>query len=177
MRPEPGGVGGSPRGSIEQGDIRVTHHSQRRYCGSIGLHPIMAFIPQTAGVLLKGVRGLLPWKLRGKSKYAGSCVFVFTSSIWLSSSLCDTLQSRHPDVFALRWTAPWWQSDGLWSRRFRRTFVCQILFYYQVELSHCLSRLGIKTVDIRLVFWIQALLLVSPCSMPNVAFWCESRSH
>lgn len=146
---------GSRRGSIEQGDIRVTHHSQWRYCGSIGLHPIMAFIPQTAGVLLKGVRGLLPWKLRGKSKYEGfMCVNVFTSSIWLSSSLCDTLQNRHPDVFALRWTAAWWQSDGLWSRRFCRTLVCHILFDYEVELSHSLSRLGIKTVDVRLVFWI-----------------------
>lgn len=45
-------------------------------------HPIMAFVPQIAGVLLKGVVGLLPWKLRGKSKYVGSCVrMCFTSSI------------------------------------------------------------------------------------------------
>lgn len=62
----------------QHGDTSQKLDCQWRYCGSIGFHPIMAFIPQTAGVLLKGVRGLLPWKLRGKSKYVGSCVRFFS---------------------------------------------------------------------------------------------------
>ena len=37
----------------------------------------MAFITQTAGVLLKGVKGLLPWKHRGKSK----CVYVCLATV------------------------------------------------------------------------------------------------
>lgn len=109
----------------------------------------MAFIPQIAGVLLKGVRGLVPWKLRCKSKYMGSYVRMCFTSFLLSihSIKYDKIGNVKCVCFELNCGG---RRDGLCLRRFCSTFV-----YYDVKLSLRLSRLRIKTADVRLVFWMK----------------------
>lgn len=107
----------------QQGYTSQRLNSQWRCCGCIGFHFIMAFIPQTAGVLLKGVRGLLLWKLRGKSKYAGSCVrMCFTSSAFHieRSPICATCQLKNQEVCLLccmemNWWCVGFQLKWSWS--------------------------------------------------------------
>lgn len=145
----------SPWGSTEQRDNRgttgrqITEASQLRHCGSVGFPPIMAFIPQTAGVLLKGVRGLLPWKLRGKSKYVG---FLCGNLFYFLYLIVLFILWK---IFEMNWYYGG-RHDGLWLRQFCSTFVWQMIFS-EVKLSPFLSRLWIKTVDVWLLFGIATL--------------------
>lgn len=55
------------------------------------------------GSCWKGMRGLLPWKLRGKSKYVGSCVricfhflqMIFIFILWVGIKVCREFSWNH----------------------------------------------------------------------------------
>lgn len=131
----------------QQGHASHRLDSKCRCSGCVGYHPIMAFIPQTAGVLVKGVSGLLLWKLRSNSKYAGSCVHMSFISPTILSYRQISVPHAKLRIKKFVWcAASRWPGDMLvssWSSSWR-VFLSDNSYSTPKWDSLCLNQLWVK---------------------------------